>query len=164
LLSGAEFEEMRLRNRRNDPQVCASHDFCDANVVMAAAFAEVTGEEPDTVNCEGDLNLWNDAWGIARRDFLTALAPETKAEVTRRDCNAILAWPNEEGRYYAGFFIGSEGENGEHLREINGWPFSIYKKGREPGVTDACLCTGIQSFTDADALCAMLNRRAHDAC
>lgn len=44
---------------------CASHDFCDANDVMAEAFKEVTLRDMDTES-EGDLALWNEAWDLAR--------------------------------------------------------------------------------------------------
>jgi hypothetical protein len=44
---------------------CASHDFCDANMPMAAAFEEITGREPD-VSSEEDCALWNAAWDAAK--------------------------------------------------------------------------------------------------
>lgn len=44
---------------------CATHDFCDANMVMAEAFEAVTGRGPDVSSAE-DTNLWNAAWDIAR--------------------------------------------------------------------------------------------------
>lgn len=48
VLSPAEFAEMKRKNE--DPAqpdgVCASHDYCDANIVMAAAFERVMGREP----------------------------------------------------------------------------------------------------------------------
>lgn len=44
---------------------CASHDFCDANMVMAAAFEQVIGREFE-VGSEADAELWNRAWDVAR--------------------------------------------------------------------------------------------------
>ncbi len=52
-------------------------------------------------------------------------------------------------RYEPGFLIGSEGENGEHLSNLDGWPYSIYRKGAEIGVGDMVICHGIQVLGDA---------------
>ncbi len=60
-------------------------------------------------------------------------------------------------RYECGFYIGSEGENGEHLRDLSGWPYSIYRQGREMGVGDMVLCHGIQQLDDAHQLLALVN-------
>lgn len=69
-------KEVGIRNyreikRRNsfDPcyalgGACASHDFCDANVVMRLAFVAVMEREPDC-NDREDTKLWNDAWESA---------------------------------------------------------------------------------------------------
>lgn len=70
-----KFEKVRERNRIYGADVCASHDFCDANMTMAAAFKDVFEREPVTgadVEDEADLKLWNAAWGMAKRDWLTA--------------------------------------------------------------------------------------------
>jgi hypothetical protein len=60
---------------------CATHDFCDANMVMLAAFEDTFGREPrflDGTNGDDayspdqyvDLHLWNNAWDMAREaDF-----------------------------------------------------------------------------------------------
>ncbi len=48
---------------------CATHDFCDANEVMATAFKEVTLREADTTS-DGDLDLFNAAWNIAKANGL----------------------------------------------------------------------------------------------
>ncbi len=56
-------------DRRNaieeTPGVCHSHDFCDANTVMAPAFHEATGREVD-IHSDEDLSLWQRAWNHAR--------------------------------------------------------------------------------------------------
>jgi hypothetical protein len=76
--------------------------------------------------------------------------------------NALLAWDKRASAgYLPGWFIGSEGENGEHLRDTSGWPYSLYRKA-DPlcaGTPDLCLCTGIQMLDDAQALANLLNFR-----
>jgi hypothetical protein len=65
-LTPVEVGEVVIRNRQNDyVDCCASHDFCDANEVMARAIADVTGREVD-VQDEGQRLLWNEAWDMAR--------------------------------------------------------------------------------------------------
>jgi len=69
-----QFEQVRKRNATTEyaGNVCASHDFIDANEVMASAFNEVIGRD---VNCDeeqsGDVALWNKAWDIAKTEYLT---------------------------------------------------------------------------------------------
>jgi hypothetical protein len=48
-----------------DSRVCHSHDFIDANVVMAEAFERVMGREADTQD-GADLDLFNGAWDAAK--------------------------------------------------------------------------------------------------
>lgn len=59
-----------VRNRNASPYYagcCASHDFCDANMVMAAAWIATAGREFD-MDSDADVASWNAAWGIAKRD------------------------------------------------------------------------------------------------
>ncbi|MBG6083031.1 hypothetical protein [Rubrivivax gelatinosus] len=76
-LTDEEFAEVLLRNRaQTDPQVCASHDFCDANMVMFEAFRRVYGRDPALSSDDGDsaeaelsnwdTEDWNAAWELAR--------------------------------------------------------------------------------------------------
>jgi hypothetical protein len=69
-LSRAEFNQMTERNKMRDEfGVCASHDFCDANMVMLAAFETTFGRNPlpDAGEMsQADTDLWNDAWVIAK--------------------------------------------------------------------------------------------------
>jgi hypothetical protein len=59
---------------------------------------------------------------------------------------------------YAEFRVGSEGDDGEHLTDHRaGWPYSVYAKALEPGMTDYVICKGIQSKTDAYRIATMLN-------
>jgi hypothetical protein len=65
------FATMKKRNAKVDRKkesVCHSHDFCDANMTMYAAFQEVTGRE--TVYGDNDTALWNTAWDIAFEKYL----------------------------------------------------------------------------------------------
>lgn len=54
------------RNAVGSPNVCASHDFCDANVYMSAAFTRVVGHEID-LQSDADGALWDAAWDCAKR-------------------------------------------------------------------------------------------------
>lgn len=61
-------------------------------------------------------------------------------------------------RFEPGYFIGSEGHNGEHLRDRDaGWPYSIYRQDNNIGGCDAVLCHGIQNLDDAEQLLALCN-------
>jgi hypothetical protein len=66
-LSPAAFAEMQRRNRTAPAGVCASHDFCDANMVMLAAF-----EAHELVPDMDDPTLWNAAWERAMPALTTA--------------------------------------------------------------------------------------------
>lgn len=55
------------------------------------------------------------------------------------------------------FKIGSEDENGAHIRGTEGWPYSIYIETDEIGRSDAVLCHGIQDLADAKQLVALCN-------
>ncbi len=64
VLTPAEMREVIERNKSAPPGVCASHDFCDANEVMADAFKDVYGRAVNprrNVEC----GVWNDAWNLA---------------------------------------------------------------------------------------------------
>ena len=55
-------------------------------------------------------------------------------------------------RYLDGFHIGSEKDNGEHLRDKSGWPYSIYRRAAQIGVSDIVICHGIQDYNDAEQI------------
>jgi hypothetical protein len=97
----------RLACERNAAEgstgVCHSHDFCDANMIMAAAFAEVGLEIPAA---DADPELWNSAWEIAFDTMADAgvlplrqrdVAPPTPYDVVDPDLNAIAAHLSAEG-------------------------------------------------------------------
>jgi hypothetical protein len=56
-------------NRRNaTPEyacACATHDFCDANVLMQEAFEDLFLRETDPAS-DLDVWLWNEAWSVAK--------------------------------------------------------------------------------------------------
>jgi hypothetical protein len=76
-LTRSEWREMRARNATPGyAKCCASHDFCDANMAMAAAFRSALARSPDIYDRAGgeegpDVELWNAAWDEAARRHLT---------------------------------------------------------------------------------------------
>lgn len=105
-LTADQWSEMLRRNAEawDSPfDTCASHDFCDSNMVMAAAFEDVVGHEPhgsfethfdpatqrhvaddpaEEARAYANMWLWNEAWCIAKGEHLmdTALADRLEAE------------------------------------------------------------------------------------
>lgn len=68
----ADYEEVKARNATEEyARFCASHDFCDANMVMFDAFNTEIGWDCDLDNDE-DTSVWNEAWELARATYLTA--------------------------------------------------------------------------------------------
>ena len=64
-------DEIRARNASPaySGGVCATHDFCDANELMADAFKAATGRDARP-ELESDARLWSRAWGLAKaREF-----------------------------------------------------------------------------------------------
>lgn len=53
------------RNEHYPWHTCASHDFCDANMVMLDAWKEVFSSHID-LQSEADTLIWNQAWQIAK--------------------------------------------------------------------------------------------------
>jgi hypothetical protein len=58
-------EIARQNAEEMNPQVCHSHDHCDSNMSMDAAFTHVTGLECD-VTSEPHARLWSQAWDKAK--------------------------------------------------------------------------------------------------
>jgi hypothetical protein len=76
-LGPERFGKMQRANIANiGGPCCASHDFCDSNVFMAAAFQAVTGREPfasdEDSATDADCALWRAAWSYAQPLRLTA--------------------------------------------------------------------------------------------
>lgn len=61
---------------------------------------------------------------------------------------SLLRW-NDTNRYEPTLFIGSENDDGHHLRDTNGWPYSVYRRATQIGVSDVVICHGIQNLDDA---------------
>ncbi|ABM97114.1 hypothetical protein [Methylibium petroleiphilum] len=91
-LSPEEMAEVVARNAAStDPLVCASHDFCDANMAMAEAFEATQGREilfPSDVESgactqeqsDADLALFNSAWDLAKAAGFDAEQIESRAD------------------------------------------------------------------------------------
>jgi hypothetical protein len=69
-----EFRAMVDMNKSShaDRGICATHDFCDANMLMLDAFKKTFGREPwfltdaDSDKGQTDMRLWGDAWAITK--------------------------------------------------------------------------------------------------
>lgn len=69
VLTCREWSAMLKRNSAEPcPNVCHSHDFCDANEPMAEAFRIITGRDIDPQS-DIDAALWSDAWSIAKASW-----------------------------------------------------------------------------------------------
>lgn len=74
-LSKDEFAEMKHLNETNPDyadKCCASHNYCDANMAMNAAFRqvverEITAEDEDQSMSDAHCALWNKSWELARK-------------------------------------------------------------------------------------------------
>jgi hypothetical protein len=99
-LTADEWAEMRRRNAaQTNPAICHSHDFCDANLVMDAAFKAVTGnsigEREEAGNggmSDAELELWSDAWTIAKARHLTAIDVDPEPRVTVDSNDRATVW------------------------------------------------------------------------
>jgi hypothetical protein len=73
--SAGQLATVRIRNVTYSANACATHDFCDANMVMAAAFEEVVGRamvmDDSHPEQEAEHRMWGDAWGWAKSTHLT---------------------------------------------------------------------------------------------
>ena len=67
---------------------------------------------------------------------------------TAQHATSLLRWDDSD-EYEEGFFIGSSGKDESHARNIEGWPYSIYRAAKTPGKTDIVICRGIQNLYDA---------------
>jgi hypothetical protein len=75
IASVAELTEIRRRNSAPmRPARCASHDFHDADAIMASAFAALAGRAPDPGNA-ADRTLVVEAWEIVMTDLLVERRP-----------------------------------------------------------------------------------------
>lgn len=58
-------EVIELNAKETELGICHSHDFLDANAVMADAFQKVVGRQTDLLSSR-DLQLWSGAWELAK--------------------------------------------------------------------------------------------------
>lgn len=93
-LTEEEFAQMRIDNVGVAEGICASHDFCDANMPMDDAFEKVMGHrlplgeetpEPYEAFATGAA-IWNAAWKIATPTLLTATAEEVLCDEFKEFC------------------------------------------------------------------------------
>ncbi len=68
---------------------------------------------------------------------------------------SLLRW-NDSERYEPDFHIGSENGEGHHRRDTRGWPYSVYRKATQIGVSDVVICHGIQNLGDAKQIAERL--------
>ena len=67
LLSPEEIELVIARNAaEKDPNICHSHDFCDANVVLLDVFLAHGMDPADEGGMEKWGNLWDETWTLAK--------------------------------------------------------------------------------------------------
>ena len=59
-----EIVSTNRRYRKEGLDCCATHDHCDANMIMAAAFKQAMGYEPN-LKGSSDVHLWNEAWKLS---------------------------------------------------------------------------------------------------
>ncbi len=57
----------RNKNYKYDPSVCASHDFCDANMAMDEAFTKIMKREFNLQSSE-DCSTFNHCWELAKKN------------------------------------------------------------------------------------------------
>lgn len=83
-LTPQQFAEMQNLNAGADAGICHSHDYCDANEVMARAFAQVVGREFDL---ESDIALWSSAWAYA---MTHGLGQDAEIEAAAADADGAV--------------------------------------------------------------------------
>lgn len=60
-----------LNESEEDPCICHSHDFCDANEAMQDAFIKLFGRSCNfsgRVEYNADLDIWNKSWAMAKEN------------------------------------------------------------------------------------------------
>ena len=69
---GSMAEVLRRNSEQSNPDICHSHDFCDANVVMADVITNWAGVDPADQGVSENssvLELWNQSWTLAKSSF-----------------------------------------------------------------------------------------------
>jgi len=68
-LDDDEFNSLIKKTKsQTDPNVCHTHDYCDANVIMDECFVEILGREHDCAS-QTDADIWNDAWTLSKQNL-----------------------------------------------------------------------------------------------
>lgn len=106
---------VRLNRLMEDKTSCASHDFCDANMVMLQAFQEVDTPAPNELTDgfeehEEACELWNAAWDFAAKHLFAIYDRPLPTEGVANDdeadagdemhaslCAVYEAWLKREG-------------------------------------------------------------------
>jgi hypothetical protein len=139
--SDYEWHEMRLRNAEIGAGACASHDFCDANMVMDAAFAKVMGvealvtDEHDNVEMPAwHTSIWNAAWAIAKRRYLTAITWEQvgavmDGHIEQMGGGTTAWWVQLDHDHYA--LITHYEADHEGPADDPNWILGLYRDGHE---------------------------------
>lgn len=80
-LTPEEMADVVATNKRDNPgdSICASHNYCDANMAMELAFHNLDLKTCFDVSDEGEETpeyieanrLWNEAWSIAKASGFT---------------------------------------------------------------------------------------------
>jgi hypothetical protein len=95
---GDDMRQVIARNRAElSPDVCHSHDFCDANMAMLEAVAAFKDVAQDEVDIDASLPLMNEAWDIAKAtEFATRIDFEYTAGTAEATAKAaaLLAQVN----------------------------------------------------------------------
>ncbi len=121
-IGAAKFKRVAALNAtETNPGVCHSHDFCDANEVMAAAFiaagfAHPADDMADTNVCD----MWEAAWKIAR-GMIGSTPVKTGYLVTKSDGSTALLFDKARAHGIAGHHgwtvkALTESETREHVK------------------------------------------------
>lgn len=94
-----QYAEACRRNDTTDRSAgsCASHDFCDANIVMAAAFEDLSGIAVD-VDDDQHLTIWNTASDIARDEMCAQHQRTTTLAAALKACTGAVSVTVRETR------------------------------------------------------------------
>lgn len=86
-----------LANKTAEAGVCCSHDYCDANEVMARAFWVVVGRRVKTQD-DGDCSLWSRAWDLAKRQGLVWLSESGGSPLNAGEVEGgvLVLWTNHQ--------------------------------------------------------------------
>lgn len=95
---------------------CASHDFCDANMVMMDAGVLLGYWTEDDFDPDAAMTIMGEAWDIAKK---SAFAYEAKVDRLMREIAASMAIG--DGRTMRQFLSGLRGSDGMSKEELQEW-------------------------------------------